>query len=508
MAWKAMRMVCSDEAQKRLTLVPGTVSGRPASAAQLRAWFMPCSPEWLADPIMTSTTDAGSTADTFCIRSLMMKAPMSSGRTSFSEPFMARPIGVRAVSTMTASGMGTPCSSGGGGFRRLVGGFGLGLGRRHEAGRLDGGVFRPPLAADAGQLAQEGDGAGVVVARTPDERAVLQHLDDDLPADRRAHDRQRPVVVGTDAARRDVGMLGGEVGAEFAALTRPGVALLERHLVVVAVLHPDLEDALDVHLHHLLLLEAVLGLEELGEDRVVERLGAEEPDVEGEALRWLARLAAEHHRWHRGLAAHPDEGELGRAPGDGLLVGHGVGRVRVTAAGGGEDLLAGLGHARDGLPARAVALEVGDESGVDVAVLHGPDEDGAYQAAVLALLGDLGVGRLQEDDVLGHALDLFGGAGAAEEEVVDLGLPRPEAGAGPRAVRAALLAVPTVAGPELLLDVEGLVHPFAVVVAEHVVRAGDDAARATRAQPGGDDLVIEVLPVGGPLFGRCHGTRL
>src|SRR5205085_4960885 len=205
---------------------------------------------------------------------------------------------------------------------------------------------------------------------------------------------------------------------------------------------------------------------------------------------------------------HADEGELGRAPGDGLLVGHGVGRVRVAAAGGGEDLLARLGHARDRFPTGAVAYEVGNQGGVDVAVVHGPDEDGAHEAAVLALLRHLRVGRLEEDDVLGDALDLFGLAGAAEEEVVDLGLPRPEAGARPRAVGAALLAVAAVAGAELLLDVEGLVDTLAVVVAEDVVGASDHAARATCAQPGGDDLVVEVLPVGGPLFGRCHGTRL
>src|SRR5437588_5368155 len=123
---------------------------------------------------MTSTTDAGSTAGTLSIRVLMMKPPMSSGRTSFSEPLRARPIGVRAVSTMTASGMGDSLSLRGCG---LFGG--LGLRRRHEAGRLDGGVLGPALAADPGQLAQEGDGARVVVARASDERAVLQHLDDD-----------------------------------------------------------------------------------------------------------------------------------------------------------------------------------------------------------------------------------------------------------------------------------------------------------------------------------------
>ena len=37
MAWKAMRSVCSDEAQKRLTVQPGTWWSIPDSSAALRA---------------------------------------------------------------------------------------------------------------------------------------------------------------------------------------------------------------------------------------------------------------------------------------------------------------------------------------------------------------------------------------------------------------------------------------------------------------------------------------
>ena len=55
-----------------------------------------------------------------------------------------------------------------------------------------------------------------------------------------------------------------ESRAALAAPPGPGVGTLERDLVAVAVAHPDLEDALDVHLHHNLLLQAALGLEEPG----------------------------------------------------------------------------------------------------------------------------------------------------------------------------------------------------------------------------------------------------
>src|SRR5207244_550966 len=109
----------------------------------------------------------------------------SSMRLLTSEPLKARPIGVRAVATMTASGMRMS-------FRMLRSGRGrcgrglrlrrFGLGRRHQSRRLDGGLG-PALAADAGQLAQQRDRAGIVVAGTALDRAVLEHLDDDLAAD-------------------------------------------------------------------------------------------------------------------------------------------------------------------------------------------------------------------------------------------------------------------------------------------------------------------------------------
>src|SRR3954469_12896644 len=51
---------------------------------------------------------AGSSSGTFANASFTMRAARSSGRTSRSDPLLARPIGDRAVATMTASGMVTP----------------------------------------------------------------------------------------------------------------------------------------------------------------------------------------------------------------------------------------------------------------------------------------------------------------------------------------------------------------------------------------------------------------
>ena len=56
-------------------------------------------------PQITSSTMAGSTSLLRSSSWSMTNAVMSSGRRSISEPLKARPMGVRMVSTITASGM-------------------------------------------------------------------------------------------------------------------------------------------------------------------------------------------------------------------------------------------------------------------------------------------------------------------------------------------------------------------------------------------------------------------
>src|SRR5947207_6020448 len=56
---------------------------------------------------MRSSTLCGSSEGTFSSAAFTMWAARSSGRQSTSEPLLARPMGVRAVETMTASGMTT-----------------------------------------------------------------------------------------------------------------------------------------------------------------------------------------------------------------------------------------------------------------------------------------------------------------------------------------------------------------------------------------------------------------
>ena len=59
----------------------------------------------------------------------------------------------------------------------------------------------------------EGDGTGVAVAGSGLDHALVDHGRDDVAPQFGADDRERPVVVLADAARRDVSVLGGEVQA-------------------------------------------------------------------------------------------------------------------------------------------------------------------------------------------------------------------------------------------------------------------------------------------------------
>ena len=104
-----------------------------------------------------------------------------------------------------------------------------------------------------------------------------------------------------------------------------------------------------------------------GEDRVVERLRAQQTDVEQERLGHLAGLAVPHHRRRRRLAAHPDEGEALEATFSGLGECERVGAVGVPGSCRGEDLLLRFDDDRLGFPC-VVVLDAGHQRGVDVVV--------------------------------------------------------------------------------------------------------------------------------------------
>src|SRR5260221_865527 len=100
----ANAMACRPDEQKRLTVTPGTLTGRPARIADRRAIFCPVARSGMAQPITTSSTSPGSTParSTACLTTW---PPSTAPWVMLKAPRKALPIGVRAVETITASGI-------------------------------------------------------------------------------------------------------------------------------------------------------------------------------------------------------------------------------------------------------------------------------------------------------------------------------------------------------------------------------------------------------------------
>src|SRR2546422_6475231 len=110
----AIAIACRPDEQKRLTVVPAVVTGSPARSAAWRAMFWPVAPSGSAQPITTSSTSPGSIPARFTAWA-MTWPPMAAPCVLLKAPRYARPIGVRAVETMTASAMGLSLCSWGAG---------------------------------------------------------------------------------------------------------------------------------------------------------------------------------------------------------------------------------------------------------------------------------------------------------------------------------------------------------------------------------------------------------
>ena len=57
----ALLKACRPEAHIRFTLVPGTVSGKPATRGAIRPMLRPCSSIWVTQPMTTSSTSFAAT---------------------------------------------------------------------------------------------------------------------------------------------------------------------------------------------------------------------------------------------------------------------------------------------------------------------------------------------------------------------------------------------------------------------------------------------------------------
>ena len=102
----AIAIVCRPDEQKRLTVMPEVVTGQPARIAIWRAMLRPVAPSGLAHPMMTSSTSPGSRrARAIACRSAW--PPIVAPWVMLNAPRQLLHNGVRAVETMTASGMAT-----------------------------------------------------------------------------------------------------------------------------------------------------------------------------------------------------------------------------------------------------------------------------------------------------------------------------------------------------------------------------------------------------------------
>ena len=88
------------EAQKRFTVMPPTLCGKPASTAATRATFRPCCASGMAQPQMMSSMLAGSSPGACASTACSALTSRSSGRRLRNEPRCERPIGVRVAATM------------------------------------------------------------------------------------------------------------------------------------------------------------------------------------------------------------------------------------------------------------------------------------------------------------------------------------------------------------------------------------------------------------------------
>src|SRR5665213_908693 len=98
----AAAIASSPDAQKRLTVCPGTLEGQPARRAAVRPTLLPVAPSGSPQQITTSSTSAGSTFARSIARATAWAASVVPC-VGLNAPRKARPIGVRAAETIAAS---------------------------------------------------------------------------------------------------------------------------------------------------------------------------------------------------------------------------------------------------------------------------------------------------------------------------------------------------------------------------------------------------------------------
>src|SRR5262245_12373941 len=224
----AIAMACSPEEQKRLTVVPATVMGRPARTSATRATLLPCGPFGWAQPRITSSISLGSSCGALPSTSLMQWAARSSGRVMLNDPRWDLASGVRELATTTASLMGAPFSR-----RKTAGEYTSALDRGHpRRGASTDCLVADVLATHGGRGRPAASMAPAAVEKPPAGIPVAVRVGSHREADHRADLRAEPPGLrrgqgGRLALRSDARLIEHFVSDPVADAGREG--LVEQH---------------------------------------------------------------------------------------------------------------------------------------------------------------------------------------------------------------------------------------------------------------------------------------
>jgi hypothetical protein len=131
-------------------------------------------------------------------------------------------------------------------------------------------------------------------------------------------------------------------------------------------------------------------------------------------------------------------------------------------------------------------------------MLQSPEQDCRHQTTVLANLMHHGIRGSGQQNVLKDPGNLIVVSGPSKEMLVSLTFPEAKPGTGPCATGAAFYAMAAVVWTKFVLKMERLVAALFVVVANDIVRAGNDAAGTPSTNASIDDLGLQFLPLTRP----------
>src|SRR4051794_4496166 len=164
----ARAIVCSPDEQNRLTVMPDVVTGQPARIAICRAMLRPVAPSGFAHPMMTSSTSPGSRRAR-AIACCSAWPPIVAPCVMLNAPFQLLASGVRAVETITASGIASTLTA--------FAGFGIHSPFRMPIAALDDLVVLDLSHALAGPFASTmlGDYGGEIIKIEPLDGEIARH---------------------------------------------------------------------------------------------------------------------------------------------------------------------------------------------------------------------------------------------------------------------------------------------------------------------------------------------